>query len=248
MSSYPRCRLIVDAPAAGDWNMAVDEALLAAVEAEAEPCLRFYQWAEPTLSLGYFQRLKEREQHAASRQSPVVRRPSGGGAILHDQELTYSFLAPRNSPWAKDALNLYRTIHQSLIEVLGEAGIAAELCQAVDRADEEPFLCFGRRAEGDVLLGVHKIAGSAQRRPQGAILQHGSILLARSPAAPELPGLAELAGRSWTAAELIEAWQPPLQRHLGLTFAPWELPPRQVDLARKLVRSKYGSDDWTARR
>ena len=79
----PPCRLIVDPPASGAWNMAVDEALLESVADGGPATLRFYQWSEPTLSLGYFQPYADREQHEASRELTVVRRSTGGGALIH---------------------------------------------------------------------------------------------------------------------------------------------------------------------
>ena len=101
---YPStvCHLIVDAPADGAWNMAADEALLHTVSNTETPVLRFYQWQSPTLSLGYFQSYADRNQHAASLEADVVRRLSGGGAILHDQELTYSLVLPGSNPLASD--------------------------------------------------------------------------------------------------------------------------------------------------
>ena len=88
------CRLIVDPPAPGAWNMAVDEALFEQAAKFGTPTLRFYQWSEPTLSLGYFQNYDDRRSHAASLGTAAVRRTTGGGAILHDQELTYSLVWP----------------------------------------------------------------------------------------------------------------------------------------------------------
>src|SRR5687767_13677741 len=89
----PTLRLLIDPPASGAWNMAVDEALLASAAAGVAT-LRFYTWSQPTLSLGYFQHAHQRDAHAASRSCPLVRRASGGGAILHDRELTYSLAVP----------------------------------------------------------------------------------------------------------------------------------------------------------
>ncbi|HEY1784986.1 MAG TPA: lipoate--protein ligase family protein, partial [Pirellulales bacterium] len=83
------CRLLVDAPASGAWNMAVDEALVDDAAERGTCWLRFYGWSEPTLSLGYFQGHAERLVHRPSRHCPLVRRASGGGAILHDAEITY---------------------------------------------------------------------------------------------------------------------------------------------------------------
>jgi len=88
------CRLIIDPPAAGDWNMAVDEVLWDWAGRTGQWCLRMYRWAVPTLSLGYFQAYDDRWRHRASQQCPVVRRISGGGAIVHDLEWTYSLAVP----------------------------------------------------------------------------------------------------------------------------------------------------------
>src|SRR5436190_15116613 len=93
-------RLIIDPPLIGPMNMAIDEALLESAATDGVATLRLYQWSEPTLSLGYFQAAEERERHQASTNCPLVRRASGGGAILHDRELTYSLALPEKSPSA----------------------------------------------------------------------------------------------------------------------------------------------------
>ncbi len=121
------CRLIVDPPAEGAWNMAVDEALLLAAERDGAAWLRFYTWREPTLSLGYFQNHADRQLHAASANCKLVRRASGGGAILHDRELTYSIALPSKHPLARRAELLYDAAHRSLIETLSQWGIDANL-------------------------------------------------------------------------------------------------------------------------
>ena len=171
------CRLIVDGPAAGTWNMAVDEVLLDRSAEQGAIALRFYGWSEPTLSLGYFQGYQERQRHAPSSQSAVVRRSSGGGAILHDRELTYSLARRGGQALADDSTWLYTAVHEALIETLSACGIHAALCLGANPADgaEEPFLCFERRAAGDVLLGQAKICAQApsRRRARGPLLQHG---------------------------------------------------------------------------
>ena len=101
-------RLLHDPPAAGAWNMAVDEALLETAADSGVATLRFYQWNEPTLSLGYFQAATDRDQHPASRDCPLVRRASGGGAILHDRELTYSMAMSLPSARSSEATRLDR--------------------------------------------------------------------------------------------------------------------------------------------
>src|SRR5438105_1742484 len=107
--------------------MALDEALLETAASRGTYTLRFYRWQTPTLSLGYFQQVSDRAAHWASQNCPLVRRQTGGGAILHDQEWTYSLTAPAGSPLAVDGLALYRQVHQALIEALSSKGLAPHL-------------------------------------------------------------------------------------------------------------------------
>jgi lipoate-protein ligase A len=244
------CRLMVDLPAAGAWDMAVDEVLLQSAAENGRCSLRFYRWSEPTLSLGYFQRADQRAAHAGSRDCAMVRRQTGGGAIVHDQELTYSLAIPVAHPLAKDALRLYRTVHEALVSVLARFGVHATLWSeptALAAADE-PFLCFERRSSGDVLLGQSKICGSAQRRRRGAILQHGSLLLARSTQAPELPGVEELSGQALDVSRLIEFLQQELACRMRLALNSQELMAAESAAARVLALEKYSVADWNCRR
>ncbi|MCX7426996.1 MAG: lipoate--protein ligase [Planctomycetia bacterium] len=242
------CRLLIDSPASGAWNMAVDEVLLESA-AESGGCWwRFYRWREPTLSLGYFQLLEDRARHAASRHCGVVRRASGGGAIVHDAELTYSLAVTAGHPLAKGPAQLYRTIHATLVDVLAGFGIEASLWAGTGvRSEDQPFLCFQRRAAGDVVCGDAKIGGSAQRRLRGAVLQHGSVLLERSGAAPELAGLADL-GATIGHEPLIASWTAALSDRLRLEFRGTSLSEAQQARAAALARTKYGSPAWTAHR
>lgn len=243
-------RLMVDAPAEGAWNMGIDEALLNAVAVGSSPdTLRFYQWKEPTLSLGYFQSLGERAEHLASRDCPVVRRSSGGGAILHDQELTYSLAIKAANRFG--TRELYDLVHRSLIRVLGEWSIRAELFSPIGEvsATREPFLCFQRRARGDVVCEGAKICGSAQRRLGPVVLQHGSVLLKRSRCAPELPGLADLGARELDAAELVEAWKTELQRQFERPFVAvpgWDTV--ETEAAEAWRRERFTDQTWLERR
>ena len=192
-------------PQSGPRNMALDEALLEL----GRPVLRFYRWSEPTVSLGYFQRYTERESHRASRLCPVVRRRSGGGAIVHDKELTYSLVLPCNSPLATQRLELYEAIHRSFIMVLRQFGVMAEF-SGVEQGGKEAFLCFQRLSVHDIVMRrpgkcVLKILGSAQyRNKTGSILQHGSLLLDRSVAAPEIDGIRQISEAIPPVEELIE--------------------------------------------
>jgi len=261
-------RLIVDPPLPGDWNMAADEALLMDAVETGIGTLRFYQWNEPTLSLGYFQRYEDRLLHTASRGSTCVRRQSGGGAIMHDRELTYSLVLPAQHPLARDTERLYASMHDSFIAALASLAGGESLDWRLRRrdrssnlrADEEPFLCFQRRAVGDVVLeqtpddritgdgADWKILGSAQRRHRGAVLQHGSLLLQRSDAAPELAGFGDLTGQKIEARDLVESVIRIATGLLELEVSPSAFPTQLELKARDLANHKYRADVWTNRR
>lgn len=242
--------LLLDTAHRGSWNMAADEALLQQAEVEGIATLRFYQWAVPTLSLGYFQSHTARQEHAASSDCPLVRRASGGGALVHDRELTYSFTAPIADRLAADVEQLYYAFHETLIELLAEWGLTAELYrgEAASKGQAEPFLCFQRRAVGDGILQGAKILGSAQRRRRGAVLQHGGVLLEQSLQAPQLPGIKELTGVTIQPAELRDRWAPLLQERLQAKFLETTLTPPTSQLAEQIEREKFAHVSWTHKR
>lgn len=260
------CRLIVDPPQSGSWNMAVDEWLLRSAADEGMLSLRFYEWREPTLSLGYFQSYADRTTHAASLECPVVRRASGGGALVHHHELTYSLAVPPSHSLARNTQALYDAVHQALIDVLTnmvppqQATISA--CRQTERLGAaEPFLCFLRRTEGDVIFahgarsnplsrnGDFKICGSAQRKYRGAVLQHGGVLLAQSEHAPELPGIRDLAAAAITPERLRDVWVELLAAQLGLDLSAASGLERderaQID---GIEQTKFAYRSWTSRR
>ena len=243
-------RLIVDPAAPGDWNMAVDEALLESAGRRGLITLRFYTWQRPTLSLGYFQELQQRAQHEASTDCPVVRRASGGGAILHDRELTYSFCSPSDRSPARSVQQLYDAFHETLVDTLAELGVAAGLHResATSARGSEPFLCFQRRAAGDVVAAGDKLAGSAQRRSHHAVLQHGSVLLSRSPWAPELAGLEQHRGRPLDAAQLRASWSARLAARLRCRWVAAGPDEAELAAAQRFRAEKFASPRWTGRR
>lgn len=250
MTARDSARLLIHSPQSGDWNMAIDELLLAEAADRDECCLRFYQWSEPTLSLGYFQPYATRAAHPESRSCAAVRRSTGGGAIVHDHELTYSFAVNIRHPLAEQPPVLYRLFHSALVAALAPRGAAAALGAPNSKAlpSDEPFLCFERRAEGDLLLGQYKIGGSAQRRHRGAILQHGSVLLDRSAEAPQLPGIAQLTKLALTPQQLIALWQPRLAEALHIDWRHDELTARELATAEHIVQEKHGNIAWIKRR
>lgn len=176
-------RLLVDPPLDGPTNMARDELLLDRVgTGSSPPTLRLYQWDPPTISLGYFQHYTDYERLPLPAGAlSVVRRQTGGGAILHDLELTYSLTLPIEHPLISNGANrLYELAHDAILACLATVDIDAARCGASDDsgAARGPFFCFERRHCYDLLIGKDKIAGSAQRRTRQAVLQHGSIVLA----------------------------------------------------------------------
>lgn len=253
-------RLIIDPPASGPVNMARDEALLDAVAARKSPStLRFYAWNSPTISLGYFQPLSDMStQPAPIRALPVVRRTTGGGAILHDLELTYSLAVPADCEWSKPNANqLYILAHRAIIAAVGNdarmAGKCAELGACADRSHSQrggPFFCFARRHEFDVVLpdrsdasGFAKLAGSAQRRKTNAVLQHGSLILdSRFPDHPCATWPRTGAPRDFSDVVTLvaKAFESTLQ--CRLFPAGWS-PSERIDAERLL--GKYAGEEWT---
>ncbi len=234
-------RVLHDAALDGPTNMARDEVLMQGVGRGASPpTMRLYQWTLPTISLGYFQLFSDYEKLPTPAGGlPVVRRPTGGGAILHDLELTYSIALPASHPLLRNGPNrLYELAHDAVIACLAELGIASNRGGDSDDsgAAKGPFFCFARRHCYDVLVGDDKIAGSAQRRTSKAVLQHGSIvlddrfnqqpasrisipfeqavqrLLARFPTAFATLSGTRLSGGLWTDDELREA-EPLIAKH-----------------------------------
>ncbi|MBX3426753.1 MAG: hypothetical protein KF688_13820 [Pirellulales bacterium] len=263
------CLLLVDPPQSGVWNMAVDEALLAAADERGEAAIRIYRWSEPTLSLGYFQRAADRAAHAPSRDCPIVRRHSGGGALVHDRELTYAIALPATHPQARRPPDLYRIAHAALIEALaeqcaavqtfacGELGCANDGSCSADgqqHGDDDQFLCFARRHPIDLVAAnslddpAPKLVGSAQRRRRGALLQHGSLLLARSTAAPELPGIREACGVDVDEERLIAACLKQWTAALQLDGRSGELSTAVRTAVSGSASVRYGSASWTLRR
>jgi lipoate-protein ligase A len=188
---------------------------------------------------------------------PLVRRASGGGAIVHDRELTYSIAWPMRDTRTQAATNLYDACHETLVEVLAAKAVRAAICRpppdacitgSQARESLPPFLCFQRRSCGDILCGEHKVVGSAQRRSRGAVLQHGSILLSRSSCAPELPGIRELTTQSLEIPELIESWVICLSRRLCVDLCNGALSTREAASAREFCESRFANETYNSRR
>lgn len=241
-------RLLIDSPSDGPTNMARDEALLTLVgRLTVPPTLRFYQWDPPAISLGYFQRHEDYEQlPAPAGDVPVVRRTTGGGAILHDREWTYSLTLPVDNALVHrhGPTGLYELVHDALIDTLALINIRAQRCGISDNssAHRGPFFCFQRRHCLDVLIDGRKLAGSAQRRTPRAILQHGSIILANRYDQHPVTALCEYTYLEDEA--LLGPLTDALQQRLGQLLAPGQWQDQELQLAESL-REKYADDNWT---
>jgi lipoate-protein ligase A len=260
-------RLMVDGPAAGVWNMAVDEALLDGVGARTAPAtLRFYRWSPACLSLGYFQALDVVDQVACRVMGvDIVRRPTGGRAILHDAELTYSITLPAAVLGHKAGiLPSYHRISRALQAGLRTLGVLTTMApeSAAPTAAEHGAACFDRPSAHEILLDGKKLIGSAQVRRGSAILQHGSILveprIERLMAClrPAADGKREKADLTSSVAGLAEAGlrdtdaiAVAIAAAIGQEFAVELLPGTLMDsetaLASLYVKDKYATPQWT---
>lgn len=173
-----RLRVLLDGAAPGAVNMDRDRELLDAHRPGDDPVLRLYRWSPPALSLGYNQDPAAFDRDAAASAGlDIVRRPTGGRAILHADELTYAVVGTSPGPVFGASLHeVYLTINRVLVAFLSELGAPAEISGGESRDEARGNLCF--RSAGRYEISVHgrKLVGSAQRRTRGCFLQHGSIL------------------------------------------------------------------------
>jgi lipoate-protein ligase A len=258
-------RLLVTEPLDGAANMALDEALLLGrLRHGTPPTLRFFAWAPPTISLGYGQRLDGRIDTRAAEDMGVgiVRRATGGSAILHegpDLEITYSLTAAAGDfDGAGDLLDTYRWIGEGLRAGLRALGAPVEMVpvQPSDPA-AMPAFCFARTGSFELEVAGRKLVGSAQRRQGTAFLQHGSIMLGAEPERLRrvFPGerdpllgmttLEAVLGRRPTFDEAARALADGFGRAHALTLEPGGLSTEETALAGSLLRDKYATDDWT---
>jgi lipoate-protein ligase A len=261
--SPARWRLLVSPPLDGAANMALDEALLERARTSGETVLRVYAWRRPTLSLGRNQTALGAYDAERLRSSDVavVRRPTGGRAILHDREVTYSVTAPVRPDLPRGGLGeSYARINRLLCDGLRRLGVPAEVAGAGGRAPTPGVApCFAEPVTGELVLGGRKLAGSAQWREDGALLQHGSILvdgdqsavsrLLRRPLPPPPPPatLREALGREPEVEEVAEALFAAVRtlEDSGATPLPVD---DSLQARAAALRARYDDDRWTWRR
>ena len=229
----------------GPTNMALDEVLWTE-SAHGTAFCRLYGWADrPVLSLGYFQHADEVRSDPRLRELPFVRRLTGGGAIVHDREITYSLALPARRAPATNAL--YDRVHRAIATSLVELGIPASVDADTQRGDRSDRLCFCRSDRFAVRVCGVKVLGSSQRRRQASVLMHGSLLLGSSPAAPHVRGLSDVLESVVSVESLRQALHRAVAAALDLDLQPIELA-RDLRLrAIALADSKYRTAAWNDR-
>ncbi len=234
-------RYIDSGPNIGAYNMAVDEELLARAQAgEQKPVLRFYAWSPPAVSLGRFQKMKSSVNTEACRRLgiDIVRRVTGGRAVLHRNELTYSIVARTDhSLFPQTVLGTYKVIAAGLVTGLRLLGLPAEMVTREDSSHAslvqkrpKEASCFSSPSWYEIVVQGRKIVGSAQRRAGRAFLQHGSILIDYDPQleAVVIPGeptservtsIQRELGRTVTGEEIKSAILSGFREALGIRFS-----------------------------
>ncbi|EJD5712779.1 lipoate--protein ligase family protein [Staphylococcus pseudintermedius] len=260
------------------YNMALDEALLNFVSrGEIDPVVRFYTWNPPTLSIGYFQRLsKEIDiEKVKEKGYGLVRRQTGGRGVLHDKELTYSVIVPEAHPdMPQTVTEAYRVISGGLLEGFKSLGFDAHF--AVPRSKEEreklkqprSSVCFDAPSWYELVVEGKKIAGSAQTRQKGVILQHGSILQdvdiddlfdmfifknerlkakMKEAFVEKAVAINDLSNETITLAQMEVAFKEGFKKALDIEFKPLELTVAQQDEV-KVLEEKYRSEAFLYRK
>lgn len=267
-------RLLITPPADGSWNMAVDEALLERVyNQQSPPVLRLYAWAPPCLSLGYAQTIKDvnlGQLHERGWQ--LVRRPTGGKAILHTDELTYSVIAPTDEPRLKGGvLESYLRLSTAILAALRRLQLpvqAQELSPGSQASSDSGPVCFEVPSNYEITLNGKKLVGSAQARKKEGILQHGTLpLYGDLTRITEVLNFTDPAQRQSAAERLLErattvemalgktlafntaaaAFVQGFRETLQLEFESIPLTSAEEGLAAQLAASKYSHPDWTGR-
>ena len=240
-------RLLPFAGADGATNMAADEAMLeSAVRGVAS--LRFYTWNEPTLSLGYFQPAEDRHANANLSALAWLRRSTGGAAIVHHHELTYALALPSAKEWISAEHWICR-FHHILQRVLADRGVKSHAVVCGEEQKLGAVVCFLHQTPGDLLIGGSKVAGSAQRKMRGALLQHGSILLHRSEYVPHLAGICDAENAPQiTPEELAGELKVAFTKDTGWNVAPGEWTAEEQARTAVIRSEKYANPAWNEKR
>lgn len=260
------------------YNMAVDEALMNFVSrGEIDPVIRFYTWDPATLSIGYFQKLtKEIDiEKVKEKGFGLVRRATGGRGVLHDKELTYSVIVPESHPnMPQTVTEAYRVISEGLLEGFKALGFEAYFSVPKSKEAREKLksprssVCFDAPSWYELVVEGRKIAGSAQTRQKGVILQHGSILQdinvdelfdmftyrndrlkekMKAAFIDKAIAINDISDRHITLEEMETAFYEGFKKGLNIEFKPLEFTKSQKEEIKQL-EDKYRSEEWTYRK
>ena len=277
MSTPPWRLIIEESPRSGAANMAVDEAIAAAAAAgTVPPTLRFYRWHLPTVSLGRHQKLADvDEAQIAARGYDLVRRTTGGRAILHSDELTYSVGGPIEEPhMAGGVMDAYLRFSNGLLSGLEALGLVAETASGRTRAARDlSAACFEAPSAYEITAGGLKLMGSAQSRRKGYVLQHGSLPLwgditrlvdvLALPCPDKVSLRQQLLSKAITLADALDV--PPDSERLDfprvaaamangfasaldLVLEPGALTAAELRRSAELIRTRYADPAWTRQR
>jgi lipoate-protein ligase A len=265
-------RFIYDSPTSGAMNMARDEAIMLSVAAGAlPPTLRLYAWQPFCLSLGYGQRITDADLERLTLHGwHIVRRPTGGRAILHGDELTYSVALPDNHKLASgDVIESYRRISRALLLALQHLGLSPESEKQDKNNRSVGAVCFEVPSHYEITVQGRKLIGSAQLRRKNGILQHGSFPLygdiaricdalfypddfARSIAKQQVRDrattLEAVCGQAIAWESVAEAFRTGFAEAFDLELLPDELTPQEQQHAAELVETVYNNPTWTNKR
>jgi lipoyl(octanoyl) transferase len=251
-------RLLIDGARCGADNMARDEALARCAGNDAPAALRLYSFDPPAITIGRFQKVPSVIDAEAFRLD-VVRRPTGGLAILHSNDFTYSVVMPSSGFGLTERERVFDTVARGITNALANLGIEARQVSHMNQAGERTDWCFEGVLGVDLQWRGRKICGSAQKIIAGCVLQHGSVFLSepdydvrsivmsncneRSKQEPFVT-IREAAGREVSSDEILEAFQSGFQGALGVVFEPCRLTAEEEDLARRLSVEKYADNEW----
>jgi lipoyl(octanoyl) transferase len=261
------------------FNMALDEALLDwNSEGKIPPVIRFYGWNPATLSIGYFQKVEKEINMDMVKQHELgfVRRPTGGRGVLHEHELTYSVIVSEEHPdMPKTVTEAYRVISEGILKGFHNLGMKAYF--AVPKTEEDraslknprSAVCFDAPSWYELVVEGRKVAGSAQTRQKGVILQHGSILLdlnedklfslfkypndrvkERMQKAFKSKAVAinEIAKEKVTIEMAKKAFKEGFEEGLDIELEPYELTEEELAYVHKIAKERYESDEWNFKR
>jgi lipoate-protein ligase A len=227
--------------------MAADEVLLETA-ARGIASLRFYGWPCATITLGYFQVAAESRAYPGLADLPMVRRASGGATLVHDREITYAIGIPAGPPWQSRGDSWLTRMHSIIAAALAACGVEVRPCGPGEEKKLGDVLCFLHQTPGDLLLGSHKVVGSAQRKQRGGLMQHGGILLSTSLHIPMLPGIRDLSGQPVPSADLALASVDQFGRQLGAVMEEADWSAAERERIATLAAERYSQAAWNYKR